>query len=151
MKEAELRDLLIGQLGVFDGNLKYLAKEKHIPSHLGTRGFIDILAQDDSDRYVLLELKRSNSSSREAIHEILKYVEGVKHHLGVKDDEIRVIIASTEWKELFIPFSRFVDESAIDVDGYKLTIEDKKIASSPITPKPYKDGRSIAPWHDVNY
>jgi RecB family endonuclease NucS len=78
------------------------------PSDIGTRSFIDILARDDRERWVLIELKRSNAAAREAIHEIFKYTETVKKHLGARDDELRAIIVSTEWKELLIPFSRLV-------------------------------------------
>jgi RecB family endonuclease NucS len=80
--EDEIRDLLANQLEVLEPGLCLIEKEKYIPNPLGTRGFIDLLARDASGHFVLIELKRSDASAREAIHEILKYVEGVKYHLG---------------------------------------------------------------------
>ncbi|WP_198291668.1 endonuclease NucS domain-containing protein, partial [Pseudomonas asplenii] len=92
--EAILRDNLLGELTVLESGLKFVEKEKYLPSQIGTRGFIDILAIDSNGRYVLIELKRSDSSARQALHEILKYVEGVKENLAVKEDEIRVFVVS---------------------------------------------------------
>ena len=89
------------------------------PNELGTRGFIDLFARDTHGHFVLIELKRSASSSRDAIHEVLKYVEGVKAYLGARDHEIRVFIVSTDWTELLVPFSRFVAHSTISVRRLK--------------------------------
>src|SRR5262245_36392292 len=100
MLEAQIRDLLAEQLGALEPGLTLVEIEKFIPSGIGTRSFIDILARDDRNRWVLIELKRSNAAAREAIHEVYKYTEAVKAHLGARDDEIRAIIVSTEWKEL---------------------------------------------------
>jgi hypothetical protein len=123
MLEAELRDLLAFQLDKLEKGLKLIQKEKYIPNELGTRGFIDLLAHDADGRWVLLELKRSDAAAREAIHEIFKYVEGVKAHLRARDDEIRVMIVSTEWKELLVPFSRFVYDTSIAVKGVFLEVD----------------------------
>src|ERR1700679_433572 len=111
MLEAELRDLLSVQLEAIEPGLILVKKEQYIPNDLGTRSFIDLLARDREDRWVLIELKRSGAASREAIHEIYKYIEGVKAHLRVRDDEVRAIIASTDWKELLVPYSRFFHDT----------------------------------------
>lgn len=151
MKEAELRDLLAKDITVLGKGLTLLDKEHYVPNELGTRSFIDLYAKDQDGHHVLIELKRSEASSREAIHEIYKYVEGVKTHLGVRDHEIIVIIASTEWHELLVPFSRFVSDTTISVQGLSLSIEDnqEKITASLIQTLPVTIGRFIAPWHEV--
>jgi hypothetical protein len=151
LKESELRDLLVGSLDVLEPGLTFLSKEQYIPNALGTRGFIDILARDSQNHLVLIELKRSDQSSREAIHEVLKYVEGVKQHLGVRDHEIRVLIISTEWQELLVPFSRFAAESNLMVQGIKVAIsETDGVDSEIVRPLSLAEGRFIAPWHELN-
>ena len=151
MLEDRLRDVLAEDISPIDASLTLISKEQYIPNNIGTRGFVDLLAKDASGRWVLIELKRSNASAREAIHEVLKYVEGVKRHFGVKEEEIRVIIASTEWGELLIPFSRFLSETTCKVEGILLTVEnDEKVIGTHVTPLPISDGRVIAPWHELN-
>ena len=68
MLEAELRDLLAIQVNVLEPGLALVEKEKYVPSTLGTRSFIDLLAHDSEKRWVLIELKRSDAAAREAIH-----------------------------------------------------------------------------------
>lgn len=123
MIESDIRDLLVDQLDCLEAGLQYLDKEKYIPSRIATRSFIDILARDSADHLVVIELKRSDSSAREAIHEVLKYVEAVKSHHAVRDDEIRTMIVSTEWTELLLPFSRFCSDTALDIKGFLLDTE----------------------------
>lgn len=129
-----------------------LNTEEYIPSAIGTRSFIDILAKDAGGRWVLIELKRSDAASREAIHEIYKYVEAVKGHLGARDDEIRAFIVSTEWKELLVPFSRFVCDTSISVSGVKISVSepDKAITAEPVQPLQLTSGRVLSPWHEIS-
>lgn len=102
---------------------------------------------------MLIELKRSNAAAREAIHEVYKYVEGVKAHLGARDDEIRAVIISTEWKELLVPFSRFVADTSISIVGVKLLVNDalvELIGSEKIEPLAITSGRLLSPWHEIS-
>jgi hypothetical protein len=151
MLESDLRDLLSRRIDVLEPGLRLVAKEQYIPNSVGTRGFIDLLAHDRDNRWVLIELKRSNAAAREAIHEIYKYAEGVKAHLRVRDDELRVIIASTEWRELLVPFSRFVDETNISVLGIALTVVPAtgEVLASNVAPLPIARGRILSPWHEI--
>jgi hypothetical protein len=150
--EDALRDMLAPRLDILGDGLTLLDTEKYIPNSLGTRSFIDILAKDSRDRWVLVELKRSDAAAREAIHEIYKYVEGVKAHLGARDDEIRAMVVSTEWKELLVPFSRFVHDSDISVSGHKLIVgaDNTLVGSEPIEPLPMTSGRVLSPWHEIS-
>jgi hypothetical protein len=152
--EAEIRDYLASNIEILEPGLVLLDKEKYIPHELGTRGFIDLYARDVNGHHVLIELKRSNEASREALHEVYKYVEGVKQHLGVRDDEIRVIVASTEWRELLVPFSRFAADSRFAVLGLRIDLAEfpqKGMAAYPVSLLSINQGRFIAPWHDVNW
>lgn len=152
MLEAPLRNLLASHISVLGADLEVLKIEQYLPSSIGTRSFVDILAKDGRGRWILIELKRSNASSREAIHEIYKYVEAVKTHLGARDDEVRAIIVSTEWKELLVPFSRFSYDTSISVTGVKLLVDEASgtLGAEPVEPLPMSAGRVLSPWHAVS-
>ena len=45
-------------------------------------------AKDSQNRYVLIELKRSDAVARQVIHEVLKYIEGIKENKSLKNDEL---------------------------------------------------------------
>ncbi len=151
--ESTIRDALAANISVLEPGLTLLKKEEYIPNSLGTRGFIDLLARDLSNHFVLVELKRSGAASREAIHEVLKYTEGVKQRFRARDDEIRVIIASTEWQELLVPFSRFVADSTISVVGLKIVADSgaDSLLAEKVAPLKVSTGRFLAPWHELNY
>lgn len=153
MTESELRDLIATNVSILEPGLTLLKKEQYIPSALGTKSYIDLYARDRAGHHVLIELKRSNAAAREAIHEIHKYVEGVKKHLGARDDEIRVLVASTEWKELIVPFSRFATDTTLAVNGLQILIDvvTNGVTVTHVTILPISKGRFIAPWHDVNW
>jgi hypothetical protein len=151
MLEAELRDLLSVQLEAIEPGLILVKKEQYIPNDLGTRSFIDLLARDREDRWVLIELKRSGAASREAIHEIYKYIEGVKAHLRVRDDEVRAIIASTDWKELLVPYSRFFHDTDINVKGFQIEVgPNSQLSTNEVSPMPIVSGRLLSPWHEIS-
>ncbi|WP_413707566.1 endonuclease NucS domain-containing protein [Ralstonia sp. Ralssp110] len=153
LTEAELRDRIAENVALLEEGLQLLNKEQYIPNSLGTRSFVDLYARDSRGHHVLIELKRSDAAAREAIHEVHKYVEGVKRHLGARDAEIRVIVASTEWRELVVPFSRFVADTELDVLGLHLTVDplSGQVTASHAALLPVTQGRFIAPWHDVNW
>lgn len=151
MKESAMRDLIAQNIYKLKPGLKLLQKEQYIPGKYGTKNFIDLYAKDENGRHVLIELKRSAAASRQAIHEVTKYVEGVKHFLGAKDYEVHVIIASTDWSELLLPFSRFCSDSSISIEGMKINLSahDTDFDAESITPLAITQGRFIAPWHHV--
>ncbi len=153
MTESELRDRLAADISVLGAGLTLLQKERYIPNSLGTRSFIDLYATDLAGHHVLIELKRSDAAAREAVHEIYKYVEGVKAYLGARDDEIVVILASTEWRELLVPFSRFVADTKIAVRGLQLSDDSGsgRLIAAPAPTVPVCNGRFIAPWHEVHW
>lgn len=151
MNEDQIRDILAPNIETLEIGLTLVDKEVYIPNELGTRGFIDLLAIDRKGRWVLIELKRTQPATREAIHEIIKYVEGVKKHLAVNDNEVRVIIASTEWKELIVPFSRFVHDTSMTVKGLLLAIDGiAGIVAEEIEVLPFRAGRMLSNQHEIS-
>lgn len=126
--EAEVRDLIAANLQLFEKGLTFVDKEHYLPNGVGTRGFIDILAKDKNNKLVVIEVKKSDSTAREALHEVFKYLEGVKLNLGLKDEEIRLIIISTNWRELIVPFSSAYQKSKINMEGYKISFSDSSIS-----------------------
>lgn len=149
--EDEIRDYLSEHLDVIEPGLNLYKKELYVPSEIGTRSFIDLVARDRKGALVLIELKRSAAASREAIHEVLKYVEAVKEHIAIREDEIRVIIASTDWSELLVPFSRLLADTTLAIKGISLEIQGHELKGSKVAPLQISGGRILAPWHDVNY
>jgi hypothetical protein len=149
--EAEIRDYLAEHLDVIEPGLQLYEKELYIPSEIGTRSFIDLVARNPKGELVLIELKRSAVASREAIHEILKYVEAVKGHLAIREDEIKLVIASTDWSELLPSFSRLMADTSLAIRGVFLRLANEQITSFTVEPLQVSYGRILAPWCDVNY
>jgi hypothetical protein len=76
----------------------------------------------------------------------------VKEHLKARDDEIRAMIVSTEWKELLLPFSRFVDDTSMDIRGVKINVDEKtyNITKTDVVPLRVNCGRVLSPWHEIS-
>lgn len=152
MSEAYIRDLLAKDLSVLEPGLELLEIEKYIPSKLGTKSYLDLVAKDRAGHWVIIEVKKTSAASREAAHEVFKYVEAVQRHLGARNEEIRAIVASVEWKELLIPFSRLKAETTISVDGFKVELspDGRSLSAHKIDTLPINQGRYLAPWHELN-
>ena len=149
--ESTIRDKLIDQLDIFGEELTFLKKEKFLPNDKGTRGFVDLLASDSMNRFVIIELKRSRGASREAIHEVLKYIEGIKENKSLKNNEIIAYIVSTEWDELLVPFSSFVKDVSYSVRGYKLVVDIdlNPIYVTRVEPLNIKNERILSNLHSI--
>ncbi|MDB5955684.1 MAG: hypothetical protein JWP60_2292 [Ramlibacter sp.] len=150
--EAEIRDALSSRLELLEPGLQLVEIEKYLPNPQGTRGFIDLFARDAAGRFVLIELKRSDAASREALHEVMKYLEAVKAALSARDSEIRILVVSTEWRELLVPFSSFVRRVTCQVEGFRLTVDENNIpvSAEKVAPVDLVADRLFAPWHEVN-
>lgn len=152
LNEGTIRDNLAESLSIISPDLTLLQKEYYLPHISGTRGFIDILAKDEKNKYVIIEIKRSGEASRETLHEILKYVEALKENKKVNESEIRVIVVSTEWKELLVPFSSFINRVKFSVEGFILTVDENfspKFCQT-VSPLKLKNERLFSPIHCIN-
>lgn len=152
MNENAIRDLLAKDLSVLEVGLELVEIEQFIPPELGTRCFLDILAKDRSGHWVIIEVKKTKAASREAAHEVFKYVEAVQRHFGARNNEIRAIVASVEWGEMLVPFSKLISETTIFVEGVQLVLDDSEILLkvNTIEPLVLTQGRYLAPWHELN-
>jgi hypothetical protein len=121
--EETIRKYLATHLTFLSQDLYLIQEEYPLPNELGTRGSIDILARDDDNRYVIIEVKRTNQASRQAIHEINKYAALIKQRFHVKESEIRIIIVSSEWDELRVPYSEWYHHTDYWVEGYYITLD----------------------------
>src|ERR1035438_6386845 len=100
-KEFEIRDQLAHNLDLIEGGLSLIEKEAMLPNDKGAKGFLDIFCRTASGKYLIIEVKRSDTAARDAIQELVKYVALLKQNLLVKDTEIRLMVASSEWHELW--------------------------------------------------
>lgn len=134
--EHVIRDKLVQDLGIIEPGLTVLDKEHHLPNTSGAAGFVDILAKDLIGHLVLIELKRSDSAARTAMHELFKYTALVKQNTRLGPDRVRCIVVSTEWHELLVPFSEFVRLTPFSTTGYRLSIaqDGTPTAAERITP-----------------
>ncbi|HRE78907.1 MAG TPA: endonuclease NucS [Flavobacterium sp.] len=154
MKNHEdiIRDNLASNLKLINSEFILISTEHYIPESKTTKSFIDILAKDNNNNYVIIEVKRSNQSSRQAIHEIYKYTEAIKAEYKVKSSEIKAVIISTEWKELYIPFSTFANESKISIEGFQIETDNNLniLKATKIKPCKTNNGRLFSPIHECN-
>jgi hypothetical protein len=126
MHEHQIRDYIVENLCLLSPDLHFVEKEFRIEPVDGSRGYIDILAIAES-KYVILEIKRSDQSARSATNEISKYVEGLKRKLSLNDDDIRIVLVSTHWQELKIPYAYMAERLGIPCEGYLIEWDDGQI------------------------
>lgn len=122
MIEDLIRDNLAQSLDILEPNLVLIQKEFYLKNAIGSKGFVDILAKDRYNNFVIIEIKRSRESSRQTIQEILKYISLIKQNFNAKDSEIRTIIVSTNWEELLAPFSELIVQTSLTIKGIKLYV-----------------------------
>jgi hypothetical protein len=143
--EYQIRDWLENHLDFLEPGLELLKKEQYFPNSKGTAGFVDLFATDSDNRAVVIEIKRSESAAREAITELAKYAALLRDSRKLRKSEMRFILVSTNWKELYAPFSEWVDSTDYQVLGYEVTanldgsLSEKKLRE----PLPLSDGRKI--------
>lgn len=133
--ESEIRDHLAADLSILgQGELTLIKTEYHLPNPNGADGFIDILANDEEGNLVVIELKKSNSVARQALHELVKYTSLLRLNYGGDEISVRCILVSTEWHELIAPFSAFVLVFEYDVTGVSLVVNDSgvPVSASPV-------------------
>jgi len=144
--ETTIRDFLATNLQLISNDFILIEKEYKLHNHAGSKGYIDILAKDTFGNFVIIEIKRSKASSRETIQEIIKYVGLLKQNFKARDSEIKIVILSTDWSELLIPFSELCYQTTLDVTGFKLILNSSKqpVGKEPVRPIKTGAKRQIA-------
>ena len=137
--EAHLRDELSKHLDILEQGLLLRSTEYRLANDHGSHGRIDILATDRYGATVIIEIKKSNQTARQALHELHKYVGLLKYDHGLRESQIRCMLVSTEWHELLVPFSEFSRTAPWTVDGYRLCLTDAGLPDHvekivPVTP-----------------
>jgi hypothetical protein len=127
LTEAQMRNELSKHLEILEPGLLLRSVEYRLPNQHGASGSIDILATDQYSANVIIELKKSDQTARQALHELHKYVALIKLDHGLRDSQIRLILVSTEWHELLVPFSEFLRTAPWAIDGYRLLLTDTGI------------------------
>jgi RecB family endonuclease NucS len=104
--EVDIRDALAARPELLEPGITTVGKNYHLSNSEGARGFIDVLAGDRHGMFVVIEIKRSDSTAREAIHEVFKCCELLRAQRGLRSDQVRGAIPSSTWRELLVPFVR---------------------------------------------
>jgi hypothetical protein len=123
--ENRIRTFLAQRLHLLEPGLRRVDEEYVLPNPQGTGGRIDILARDQHQMWVVIELKRANQTAREATQEIAKYAELLRREKRLPADRIRVIVAALEpqWNELLAPLSNIARDWHHDLRGYSLKVD----------------------------
>lgn len=119
--EFQIREKIAANLQIFDAHLQLISQEYPLRLEDGRQAFIDILARDMFGCYTIIEIKKSNKSSRTTIQQLYKYAAFFKIKKRLEDHQIRLLVISTDWNELSAPFSEFKEFSPYESLGYKLT------------------------------
>jgi hypothetical protein len=130
MDEKKLRDFLAVNLSVIDPTLQLIGTEFALPNRIGSKGFVDILAKDIYNNYVIIEIKRSKNSSRETLQQIYKYIGLIKQEFYAPDSQIRAIIVSADWEDLLVPFIEFTRRNTFSLIGYKVFLNEENQVTS---------------------
>lgn len=151
--ENTIRDRLAENLDILEPGLTFIDKEFYLDNCFGTNGRIDILAKDEFNNYVIIELKRSNQAARQGIHELFKYLSILSSQLGVSNSSIRAIIVSTEWNELRVPFTEYLKVTPYSTKGIQLFIDEQgsPIASEEISLAPEQFPLCFSPIQKIYF
>lgn len=148
MKEFALRDYLAANMDLIEPGLELLGKEHYLRNNNGTSGFVDILAKDEYERLVVIEIKVDKSSEREAITELMKYVALLRNSRGLRNSELRLIVVSTDWRELLTPLSEFKHNTDYNIQAIRAIAQrDGTAAFSPIALRAKTSERHFATHH----
>lgn len=148
MKEFALRDYLAANIQLIEPGLELLGKEHYLRNNNGTSGFVDILAKDEHKRLVVIEIKVDKSSEREAVTELMKYVALLRNSRGIRNSELRLIVVSTDWRELLTPLSEFKHNTDYNIQAIRAIAQrDGTATFSPIALHAKTSERHFATHH----
>jgi endonuclease len=129
--ESDLRDFLSKNLPIIESGLRLYEDEgiSGIEFPVGGR-FIDILAVDKHNNYVVIELKVSKGYDR-VIGQLLRYMAWIETNQAEPTQKVRGIIIAREISEdLHLAASRIAD---VELFEYDLSVSLRKINSQKVT------------------
>ena len=85
--ESKIRDYFSENLHMIEDELTLIDKEYYLPNAEGASGKVDILAKDRFGHYVIIEIKKSDKTAREALHELYKYIALMRLESGFDFDK----------------------------------------------------------------
>lgn len=121
--EDKIRDFLAAHLDILEDGLRLVQTEYLITNTWGADGRIDIVARDKFAHIVVIEVKRSNQAARQALHEICKYTALFRQQQGLDQTQVRVMVVSTDWHELRVPFSEYAEATPYPLQGLSIQVE----------------------------
>ena len=119
--EAEIRDRLAQNLDLIEAGLTLVDKEVFASKRQWRPRIFRHLYRTTDGKFVI-EVKRSHATSREATQELVKYAALLRQNMLVKASELRLMVASTSWRELLVPFSEFARTAPYDCQGLRLML-----------------------------
>lgn len=125
--ENGLRDELAKDLSIIEPELVLIDTNYPVESAQGASGALDILAKDRHGSYVIIEVKRSDTAARQALHELSKYLAAFMTSQAVDEHKLRCFVVSTLWHELDVPLSYFASTVNVDVKGFEVSASAGKI------------------------
>lgn len=149
--EEIIRDYIAENLNFLSSDLTLIQKEFYLNAPIGSKGFIDILAKDSFNNYVVIEIKRSEQAARQTLNELLKYQGLLKQIFKVPESEIKLMIVSTSWNELIVPFSEIY--KSVYIVGYEIKLDNENLPISKIKVEPvnYEElERKLSPVHSID-
>lgn len=152
ISEAIIRDKLSTNLQILEVGLTHVDSEHYLPNNAGANGFVDLLARDIYGTLVLIEIKKSDCSARQAIHELFKYIALLGQRYRLDKSRLRCVVVSTHWHELLVPFSEFKETVDYDVSGYEIKIDDNGNVVNAYLVQNNCDkfeGERLSPYHQV--
>jgi|TARA_Y100000815_G_scaffold245846_1_gene244997 hypothetical protein len=147
--EDEFRDYVAARLDLIEPGLTLLDTEYRITNFDGAGGRIDILARDELDHVVCVEIKRSDHSARATLNELSKYVTLLVARDRVPREMIRCVVVSTDWHELLLPLSYFAYSTGVDVTALHAVRDGEDIFLGPMTLKQLRFLPQLSPDMDL--
>lgn len=149
--ESTVRDFLAQNLSLISDELTLIKKEFPLKANIGAKGFVDILAKDSLNNFVIIEIKRADAAARQTMNELLKYQGLLKQQFNAREDEIKLIVISTSWHELIVPFSEIYNR--VSIEGFKIELNNNNQPSKIEKVKPLsldKLARKFSPEHSLD-
>src|SRR4051794_26008393 len=121
-KEKVYEDFLVENLSLIEPGLRLVKRQFHLPNTYGSRGFVDLLCRDSAGNHVVVEIKRSVGTSRDAPAEILQYVTLLRLNHGIVEEDLRCIVVSSAWTYLLVPLSYMARSVKFSLTGLELQL-----------------------------